>query len=138
MFYRPIFFKIEELVDKATFDQFGDRAFMFFNPVLLRSLDRVRDHFNAAVTVNNWANGGPFSQRGLRVNTTVGALYSQHKFGNAADYDVEGYEAEEVRQEILSKPDQHDFELISCLEEGVNWVHQDCRNIANRILLIKP
>ena len=138
MFYKPVFFRIEELVDKATFDRFGDRALMFLNPVLLRSLDRVRDHFDAPMTVNNWHVGGPFSQRGLRANTSVGATYSQHRFGNAADYDVAGYEAEEVRQEILDKPDHHNFELITCLEEGVNWVHQDCRNIANRILLIRP
>ena len=138
MFYKPKFFRIEELVDEATFDRFGFRAWMFFNPVFLRSLDRARHHFDSPITVNDWANGGQFSQRGLRVNTTVGAHYSQHKFGNAGDYDVEGYPAEEVRQEILKKKDHHDFELITCLEADVAWVHQDCRNIRQRILLIKP
>lgn len=138
MFYKPKFFRIEELVDKPTFDRFGERAWMFFNPVFLRSLDRVRYHFDAAVTVNNWANGGHLSQRGLRVGTPVGAAYSQHKLGNAGDYDVAGYSAEEVRQEILKKKDHHDFELITCIEAEVSWVHHDCRNISNRILLITP
>ena len=138
MFYKPHFFRIQELVDKPTFDKFGETAWMFFNPVLLRSLDRVRHHFDAPVTVNNWAQGGDFSQRGLRVNTNVGARYSQHKFGNAVDYDVRGYPAEEVRQEILRKKDHHDFELITCVEADVNWVHHDCRNIHDRILLIHP
>ena len=111
---------------------------MFFNPVFLRSLDRVRFHFDAPVTVNTWANGGPFSQRGLRVNTSVGVAYSQHRFGNAGDYDVEGYQAEEVRQEILKKSNCHDFELITCIEVDVDWIHHDCRNIRDRILLIRP
>ena len=138
MFYRPKFFHITELVDKPTFDRFGERAWMFFNPVFLRSLDRVRHHFGVPVTVNDWATGGQLSQRGLRVHTSVGATYSQHRFGNAGDYNVEGMEAEEIRQEILKKPDHHDFELITCVEVGVSWVHHDCRNINNRILLITP
>lgn len=138
MFYTPRFFDIKELVDEATFLKFGLRAWMFFNPVFLRSLDRLRHHFDSPVTVNNWAYGGEFSQRGLRVNTSVGAEYSQHRFGNAGDYDIEGYPAEEVRQEILNKKDNHNFELITCIETGINWNHHDCRNIPNRILLIKP
>ncbi len=138
MFYKPKFFDVWELVDQPTFERFGERAWMFFNPVFLRSIDRVRHHFDAAVTINNWRSGGPFSQRGLRVGTGVGAAYSQHKFGNAGDYDIAGYSAEEVRQEIISKPDHHDFELITCIEMDVSWVHQDCRNIPSRILLITP
>ena len=138
MFYKPTYFHISELVDKPTFDRFGEQAWMFFSPILLLSLDKVRQHFGAPVTANNWVDGGPFSQRGLRVNTNVGAEFSQHKFGNACDYDVAGYTAEEVRQEILKKKDHPDFEMINCIELGVTWVHQDCRNIQNRILLIKP
>lgn len=138
MFYKPKFFQIQELVDKVTFARFGERAWMFFNPVFLRSLDRVRHHFDAPVTVNNWRSGGPFSQRGLRVTTNVGATYSQHRFGNAGDYDIEGYSAEEVRQEIINNKDHHNFELITCVEVDVKWVHHDCRNINNRILLIRP
>lgn len=138
MFYKPKFFSIEELVDEVTYSRFGDRALMFLNPVLLRANDRVRNYFNAPMTINNWHIGGQFSQRGLRVNTSVGADYSQHKFGNASDYDIEGYSADEIRAEIAAKPDHHAFELITCIEIGVNWVHHDCRNISNRIMLIRP
>ena len=136
--YRCEFFSIEELVDGAVYDRFGNAAWMFFNPAALKSIDGIRKHFGKPVTINNWKRGGAFSQRGLRSNTAVGAQFSQHKFGNAFDLDVLGMSAEEVRTEILANPDHEDFKLINCVEAGVNWVHLDCRNIDNRILIVRP
>jgi hypothetical protein len=139
MYYKCIFFNPKELVDKRTFDQFGDKIWMFFNSDVLRSLDGIRSYFNKPVTVNNWHLGGEFSNRGLRpFYVFVGGDYSQHRFGNGFDCDVEGVPANIVRHEILTHKDDPHFKLITCLETDIVWVHFDCRNIPDRIRLVQP
>lgn len=139
MFYRCEFFKIQELVDKATFEEFGEDAWMFLRTEALVSLDGIRRFFGTAVTVNDWLWGGKFELRGFRprfVNT--GATYSQHRFGNAFDLDVKGISAEIVRETILKNKDHHSLVNITCLEKDIPWVHFDCRNIIDRIRLVLP
>lgn len=139
MFYKCRNFKIEELVDKSTYEKFGEQAWQFFNPSILVSVDGVRDYFGKPITVNNWKAGGPFEFRGLRPLTCqIGAPYGLHRFGGAVDYDVKGLSAEEVRQEILKNPNHEKFKLINCLEGNVSWVHMDVRNIAERIKIVYP
>ena len=137
--YKCEHFQIEELVDKATYDKFGEQAWMFFDPAILFSLDGVRDYFGKPVTVNNWKAGGPFQWRGLRPRSCdIGAEYSIHRFGGATDLDVKGLTAEEVRQEILKNKDHEKFRLINCMEADVLWLHMDTRNISDRIRIVHP
>lgn len=139
IYYKCKYFKIQELIDPATYNKWGERAWMFFNPHVLYSLDMIREHFQVSVTVNNWLFGGKFTMRGLRPPTsTVGAIYGQHRFGNAIDCDVKNKPAEEVRQEILKLKNNDRFQYITCLEADVAWVHFDTRNIENRIMLVYP
>lgn len=139
LFYKCEFFKIEELVDEVIFKRWGDDAWMFFRPEALISLDGIRSYFNKPVTVNNWAIGGPFQNRGLRAPySLVGGEYSQHRFGNAFDLDVKDLGVEEVRREILLHRNEPSFSRITCLEIGVTWIHFDCRNIPDRIRLVSP
>ncbi len=136
-FYKCQYFKIEELVDRKTFEQWGEKCWMFLNPNALYSLDSIRLYFWKPVSANNWLFGGQSENRGLRpFYSTIGEGYSQHRFGNAFDIDVEGIEAEEVRQVILRLKDNPLFQYINCLETGITYVHFDCRNIQNRILLV--
>lgn len=138
MFYQCKYFKIYELVDKPTFDQWGDRAWQFFNPLLLMSLDALREFYGVGITVNNWYWEGRFSQRGLRnPSSTVGATFSQHRLGNAIDCDVKGIDPKKVREDIVLYKDTL-FPYINCLEGNINWVHFDCRNIENRIMWVYP
>jgi hypothetical protein len=137
LFYKCEYFDIEELVDRKTFELWGEKSWMFLKPDALISLDQIRKYFNKPTWVNNWVVGGPFQWRGFRPPyCDVGAIYSQHRFGNAFDLDVEGMEAHEVRQVILNNEDH--FLMIMCLEINISWVHFDLRNIPDRIKLVKP
>jgi hypothetical protein len=134
-------FRIEELVPKDVFEKFGDRSWQFLNPVALKALDNIREHFDDYVTVNNWLWGGPFQARGFRpMWSNVGASLSQHRLGNAFDLDVDNLSAKAVRAEIILHKHHPHFRDINCLEADVNWVHFDCRNIPEetRILIVHP
>lgn len=132
-------FIIQELVDKATFEKFGEQAWMLFNPVALEALDDLRRFFNVPITVNNWHKGGYYQYRGFRPRScNVGAEYSQHRLGNAFDCDIHGVTADEARKRILENQDSLMLFQITRLEDKVNWVHLDCANIDGRIKLIQP
>jgi hypothetical protein len=129
--FKPLNFTIEELVDRATFEARGNKSWELLCPRALMTLQDIRNHFGAPVTVNTWARGGNFSQRGLRSPlANVGSQYSQHKFGRAFDLDVQGMSAEEVRQEIIraKNEDPKKFPYMAAIELGVNWFHFDTRN----------
>ena len=112
---------------------------MFLQPYALMSLDGIRVYFGKPVLVNNWAAGGQSENRGFRPTaSTVGVPYSQHRYGNAFDIDVQGVDAESVRQEIIKNKDLYLFCKIMCMETGITYVHFDCRNISDRIRLVNP
>lgn len=71
----------------------------FFENTLIRVakelLEPVRKHFNVSVTVNS-------GFRGRTLNEAVGgSLTSQHCMGEAADFNVKGYESREKQIEIM-------------------------------------
>lgn len=137
--YIPKYFRVYELVDKATYYQFGFKAFQFFNPLALQMIDGVREYFDAPVTINNWISGGDFQWRGLRTKACeVGGDYSLHRFGGAFDCDIKGLSAHEARKRIMADKDHPLLKNINCMEDGVNWLHIDVRNIASRILIVYP
>lgn len=132
------YFKIEELVPKQILELGEDLCWSFIDSRLIESLDAIREHFNKPVIVNNWSTGGKFSQRCLRTSESVGVKWSQHRFGRAADFDVVGMTAAQVRKEILANT--YKFPYIQVMEDDVNWVHIDVRNTQSKdgIILFKP
>ena len=125
MIYRTKYFKLHELVDKETYEQYGQVAWQFLDERMLMALDQLREALGP-ITVNNWKWGGQFQWRGLRTSKCrQGAKMSQHRFGRAVDFDVKGMTAREVRAYIRKHFD--DFG-IACIERKVNWVHMDFRN----------
>ena len=127
-------FKLEELVDRETFEKHGSGAWMFFNSQALVALDNLRDFFRAPITVNNWHIGGEFQYRGYRPsNCLVGAKLSQHRLGNAFDCDIKGYTAEEARQKILANQDDPLLMKIMRLEGRVGWLHVDFMKLPKNI-----
>ena len=142
--YRPTHFDLEELVDPVTWNLLGDKAWWLLDPRLLWTLDQIRERYNRAVTINTWKwrTDKPFTLRGFRPSSAaLGGFHSQHRYGRAADFDVEGMAADEVRQDILTHPDEAAFQYITCLETDISWVHLDCRNwdrAKHGILLVKP
>jgi uncharacterized protein YcbK (DUF882 family) len=129
--YVPKYFKWYELMPSAEYEK---HWLILMDERLLMSLDAIREHYNRPVTVNNWHSGGQFSLRGFRpMNSKTGAKFSQHKFGRAADFDVQGISPEQVRKDIRSGL----FPLVTCIENNVNWVHIDVRN-TTRLLEVYP
>ena len=128
------YFCIEELVDKAVFDKYGNSAWKFLDETILETLLIIREGLGKPMSVNNWKYGGKFSQRGLRHNMSSlvknkKRIYlSAHIFGKAFDFDVAGMTAIEVREWIVANAD-----LFPCkirLERNMNgkpisWVHID-------------
>lgn len=142
--YHPTHFHIQELVDPSTWNLLGDKAWFLLDPRLLWTLDRLRERYDRAITINTWrwTTRSPLTMRGFRpAGATVGAEHSQHRYGRAADFDVEGMEAEDIRQDILSHQTDDIFKYIACLEVDISWVHMDVRNwdrAKNGILLVTP
>lgn len=127
--------KYFELVCPHVYEIWGESAWQFLDKRLLENLEWVREKLGKPIVVNNWAQGGQYSQRGLRCNTCILVIektdlrkvyLSEHIFGQAVDFHVVGMTAEEVRQWIID----HAYELPHpCrLERDVNWVHFGVRN----------
>lgn len=140
------YFKIQELVCKDVYNKYGDGAWKFLDNDLLEVLTWVRESLACKITVNDWAFGGNFSQRGLRCNlcqickgkTLKGLLYlSAHKFGKAVDFMVEGYTANEVREFIIENFPNAGFDFNIRLEDGVTWVHLDVFDWGKKVYLFK-
>jgi len=134
-------FIIQELVDKHTYDKYGDDAWQFFDTDALHCLLIFRRGIGKYFQVNTWHNGGIYSQRGLRTNiskivkkkTKKNKLYlSGHVLGKAFDFVVIGMKADDVRKWAVENAD-----LFPCkirLEKTANgvvltWLHFDCKQI---------
>ena len=98
---------------------------------LIEILEELRSDFGAPITVNNWYYGGNLQYRGFRpMSTSVGALYSQHKFGRAIDFSLEHLTPAEIHDHILQNRNARKFmELgLTRLESHAytpTWVHFD-------------
>lgn len=139
--YRCKCYRIEELVDRFTFEKYGQGAWAFFNVLALQSLDQIRIEFDAPVYVNNWLWGGSAEMRGLRPRymDSLPSVYSQHHFGNAFDITIKGVNPQIAQIYILENPDK--FPYITRLEKIKTHVHFDCANIervAGEILHFTP
>jgi hypothetical protein len=138
-FYKCKYFKIQELVDKETYQKYGEGAWMHFNPIALKTLDGIREYFGKSITVNNWDTGGNMDSRGFRSpNDNTGSRWGFHPKGNAFDFSVEGMTADSVRAEIIKHQNEPPFDEITALEINVTWAHIDFRNIdCDKIYLFK-
>lgn len=129
-----------ELVDRATYDRYGEKALDIFLPEALLALDDLRDYFGAPITVNNWDVGGEFQWRGwrsLKKAAELGSPNSRHAVGDAFDCDISGVTAEQARQEIIDHKDDPKLVRIMRLEGGVSWVHFDLKPVENRIYVFR-
>ena len=138
--YLPKNFIIQEFVPKSVYTKFGDNAYWFLDPNLIYTIDKIRDYYKKPITVNNWHTGGKFQYRGLRTNECPEYTpFSQHALGNALDFDIEGVAAADVRKWILNNSASEMCKYISCIEDGVSWVHMDTRPLnQSKILVVNP
>src|SRR5262249_35970214 len=86
-----------------------------------QALDKVREHFNAAIHVHCWL-------RPPQYNAQIpgAAKNSAHLRGAATDFDIQGYTAQAVRQAIMRDPSIYP----GAGERGVSWVHLDLEHHA--------
>jgi hypothetical protein len=125
----PDNFSVQELVPKAFYERFGDKAIRYFDPRILEVLSVIRTHVDSPMTINNWSSrGGNRQWSGLR--TPDSPWYSEgsaHSWGMAFD-SVMAYDVDDLRREIISG------ELVLPhpvrLELGISWFHIDVMNIS--------
>lgn len=130
------YFKIFELVDPETYEARGQKAWELIDSRLITVIDRLRAIFGPA-TINDWKWGGKFKWSGLRTNRCrIGAKYSQHRFGRAADLKFKNVSAQEVRDFIKADPIWPHVG-VRCVEKDVSWLHVDVRN-CEPIKWVKP
>jgi hypothetical protein len=129
------YFNIKELVDEAVFNKYGEKAWQFIDSKLMESLLVIREGIGKPMFLNDWSYGGKFDERGLRHNlsdlvATKSRIYlSAHMMGKAADFDVHGMKATEVRKWIVDNQDAfpHKIRLERKLNgKEISWVHLDC------------
>jgi len=117
--YIPKWFSLDELFSQEICKKYGSVAWSFLDDRLLITLDALRNKYGA-IFVNNWAVGGSLDSAGFRApNDPVGASFSQHRFGRAADCHFKHYTAEDIRQKILLDPEM--FPHINAIEMNVSW-----------------
>jgi hypothetical protein len=130
-------FATHEFVPKSTYIARGEKAIELMDRELLIFIDKLREALDKPITINNWKWGGTFSFRGLRTEESeFYSRYSQHSYGKALDFDVQGMSGEEVRQWIIKNRELAWVKPITFIEDAVNWVHVDTRPTENDGLIV--
>lgn len=119
-----------------------------FTPALLQFiltdlpalLDQTYGAGKYEIVVNNHTTN---NFRGWRpADCKIGAKFSQHKKGNAVDFDVylkgNRVPAATIRELLVSNHEK--VPTLTRLEAGTNWVHGDCKEtgVTNGIVVFKP
>lgn len=125
---KPKNFILQELVDPETYEARGERAWELLDPRALITLQTLRDALGPCV-VNDWNSGGSFKQSGLRdFSSSVGAKFSQHKYGRAFDCKFSHFKPLEVLTYVQAH--RGDFPYLTVVEDTnatPTWFHFDVR-----------
>jgi hypothetical protein len=125
------YFRVQELVDKATYDQHGDGAIQLFPAEALRMLFVFRRMIDRPVTINNWHIGGRFNLSGFRPEgCMIGAKFSQHKRAMAFDVKVKNLTPRDgmlfVRQNATVLYEAG-LRRVEDIRFTPTWFHIDCK-----------
>lgn len=137
-------FEIEEFVPKGIFRKFGANSIWYISKDVVESIVYLRHWFNAPIILNNWHVGGEFQNRVFRQpDCPTGAFLSQHKFKDAADFNVNGLTSKQVCTRIIDAwPElrQHvKFTTMENMEYTRGWTHMDCRwHEGDDLLIVNP
>ena len=138
--YKCVHFTIQELVSPTVYKVWGDKAWMFFNPAVLKDLDIIRDSWQSPIIINNWSSGGSLKQCGLRSNldqipkdkTKSNQLYlSAHTMGGAFDLHDKLGRNLRLYDHVLKLIKQGSLEAFQRVEDWNKtytqggWVHVD-------------
>lgn len=137
-------FYLDEFMDQRTYRVFGERCQWFIDPKIVIIAQYMRTISGSPVTINNWWHGGTFSYSGYRPrNATVGAEYSQHRFGRAVDLKFRDLEPPEAAR--LVELHWHNLRAIGLttmedIQFTRSWLHLDCRpgTKGHELFIVKP
>lgn len=157
------YFELEELICPHVSANYGEAAWKFIDNRLLDVLYIIRKGIDKPIFVNDWANGGTLSQRGLRCNicslvktkTDLEKVYmTAHGQGEAVDFHVKDMTANEVRTWICKNQvllphnirievdfdvrGKSEMQVLSQMNQcKMTWVHIDLRGEDQRITFFK-
>ena len=122
-------FNLVEFVGPEAIRARGDKAIQLIDHRLIVGVQWLRDFFDVACEINDYADGGVRDECGLRdILSTTGATYSQHKYGRAADLHFKGITPDEVRKAIRANWRAFQATGLTTIELNTpSWVHVDCR-----------
>ena len=137
------YFEIVEFVPPVIWNKFGEKSVWFMDKRIFLLADFIRSRFGKPMTINNWNNGGTFSLRGFRPpDTTTGGLLSQHKFGRAIDFNIEGSTPQEIYKDIVDNFTIYSKAGLTTVEDiafTTGWNHMDIRQTNSpTLLIVKP
>lgn len=139
---------IKFLVPKTVWDKEGEDCKKHLTAPLLQFiladlpalLDQTYGAGNYVAVVNDH---NKYNLRGWRpAECKIGAKFSQHKKGNAVDFDVylkgKLVPAAKIRELLINNHEK--VPTLTRLEAGTNWVHGDCKEtgVTNGIVVFKP
>lgn len=136
--YKCRHFALQELVPPEVYDDRGNAAWELLDPALLFAIDSIRDA-HGKVLINNWHSGGTLKYRGFRpADCKVGATYSQHRYGRAADITPLQADLATVYKAICDGviPGITTVENLDATLSG-NWIHVDTRN-GDAVRIVNP
>ena len=136
-------FIIQEFVPKEIYTKWGNKSIYFIDERIISIAQFFRDRFEKVVTINNWFFDNGFENRGYRTpNSTVGGKLSQHRFGRAIDFNINGYSSQEIYNDIIKNEKIYIDNHITTIENIAftpTWIHVDCRwTNSNKLLIVNP
>lgn len=147
MYYQPKHFVAEEIFPPETIAEHKsagkfDQIWRLMDGRVLWTQDQLRERYGTMIC-NDYAWGGNNRYRVYRptaalidwdhyrrfreVKAKWSSFTSQHCHGRGSDSKFTKISAEEVRRDIKKNPDHDAFQYITCIEEGVSWLHFDTR-----------
>lgn len=123
--YRPKNFILQELVSKAIYEKYGERAWQFLDVRMLKNLQWLRENIGS-MTVNNWYWGGNRQYSGFDACEYRKDGTSQHNHGRACDSISKYMTAQQVRDFVKENGHKAPYPNI-WVENSVDWFHMDVR-----------
>jgi len=123
---------LDEVIHPDIYSQRGQKSIQLIDIRIVLAAQLLRDTIGKPIHINNWWHGGKFQNRGLRpFNSTVGARWSQHKYGRGLDFHIEGMTPSQIQAVILQHEEMFITKQWITVMEDVrdtpSWVHIDCR-----------
>ncbi len=135
-------FWLHEFIPPDLYEMSLNNSTLFIDDRLIRLVQFIRDRFSKPIRINDWMDGGGFVNSGFRPPLCdIGAHFSQHKFGRAADLKIDGVSPEEVRRDIKANYQLYKEKtaLTTIEAKTPTWLHVDLRfTHMGKLFIVNP